>query len=494
MKIRLSLLIECLVVSKTPNRAKRHPLHGNKEELMLEAKKRELLSNQDWVGLAPSHPVNMHFGGDRDKHKFGKRRKIDGRRRAYHNHTDCDIPASLGARAVRKDVVADISVRIGSDAFASQTQMQPPDHAASHAVSASRGDSSDPMLFDHEDLCGQSKGSMQSPRSVSKGHETSLDIFKYHIADSTDWSKVAEEQNDTLDLRCRRPHPYAMLSDSCINRNATSCDRIQWFSSGDEGHRPGYACSHDQTDEADPVDDIAQPVTGNNEGSVRIMLDGSPVIFESKNARSQSGSTDAGNGDILHVNSPNISQHHTNEGIMANCTSQFMDVCRPEKSFSSLRRVVDDAPWKTFLGIRDVVGSSNSKVSCTSQSSLDGSQLPVAINSQQATLGDMYMTTPSVTDEGARIATGRQNEELSHGMDASEKLWRTFVFADDDNSRSESIWTTPTKRPYGRPRTMALSVTNTDSYSNTWIPRYNASEDVHDEAGGVHFPGESLLS
>lgn len=452
---------------------------------MLEAKKRELLSNQDWVGLAPSHPVNMHFGGDRDKHKFGKRRKIDGCRRAYHNHTDCDIPASLGARAVRKDVVADISVRIGSDAFASQTQMQPPDHAASHAVNTPRGDSSDPMLFDHEDLCGQSKGSMQSPRSVSRGHETSLDIFKYHIADSTDWSKVAEVQDDTLDLRCRRPHPHAMLSDSCINRNATSYDRIQWFSVGDDEHRPGYARSHDQTDEADPVDDIAQPVTG-DEGSVRLMLDSSPERFESKNTRSESGSTNPGECDIPpHGNSPNMPQHQTKESVMASCTSQLMDGSRREKSFSSLRPVVDDAPWKTFLGIRDVVGSSNSKVSCTSQSSLDGSQLPVAIKSQQATLGDTYMTTPSVTDEGARIATGRQNEELSHGMDASEKLWRTFVFADDDNSRSESIWTTPSKRPHGRSHTMALSVTNTDSYSNTWIPRYNTSENVHDEAGGV---------
>jgi hypothetical protein len=54
-----------------------------------------LLQRQDWVGLAASSPVNMHFSSSEEKDKIGKRRKIGKRPARYQKSSEPPIILGL---------------------------------------------------------------------------------------------------------------------------------------------------------------------------------------------------------------------------------------------------------------------------------------------------------------------------------------------------------------------------------------------------------------
>lgn len=102
----------------------------NEEERLLLANRRRLLAQNDWLGLAPARPVPTKGSSSHDKGRIGKRRKIEnsrsnngqpaGRRLLtplFEERLQPQIPVMSGALPVE-----DFHVRIGTDAFATQTQ------------------------------------------------------------------------------------------------------------------------------------------------------------------------------------------------------------------------------------------------------------------------------------------------------------------------------------------------------------------------------------
>lgn len=136
---------------------RRHP-DSSAEEDLLDASRRRLLKQNDWVGLAPSRPLHMNFWSAGEKAKIGKRRKIDKgkeqRQMTVGNPVDAPVMGKefdSRARFMRAAPVhgaESINIRIGTDALFSQTsihrsqQDQPAMPDPKH--------SSETMLFDEE--------------------------------------------------------------------------------------------------------------------------------------------------------------------------------------------------------------------------------------------------------------------------------------------------------------------------------------------------------
>ncbi|KAF2757630.1 hypothetical protein EJ05DRAFT_486663 [Pseudovirgaria hyperparasitica] len=82
--------------------------------------RRRLLQQDDWVGIAPSRPLQMHFRSRREKSRVGKRRKVAVNMRARHG-LSCEemihfsVPQFQYAPGSIDD--EDISIRIGPDAL-----------------------------------------------------------------------------------------------------------------------------------------------------------------------------------------------------------------------------------------------------------------------------------------------------------------------------------------------------------------------------------------
>ena len=152
---------------------------------MLEARRMRLLQRQDWVGLAASRPVNMHFWSSKEKDKIGKRRKI-GRQPARHQKRSESLreekfqytegnhprPYTSGALPIKTD--EDIRIRIGTDALTTRISMQHSDHAQLQTAAPSRTSSSDPisdtMLFDNEYMYAAPEELVHHARVTSPKH------------------------------------------------------------------------------------------------------------------------------------------------------------------------------------------------------------------------------------------------------------------------------------------------------------------------------------
>ncbi|TKA39836.1 hypothetical protein B0A49_14044, partial [Cryomyces minteri] len=130
------------------------------EEQLLAANRRRLLQGTDWLGLAPSRPLRMHFASSKEKDRIGKRRKIDdrshphraaidGRMRVPSLEHELDMrgPFMSGALPVEQA----IKIRIGDDALASQSQFSTRRNETSHQHFEPVGrESSGSMLLDAE--------------------------------------------------------------------------------------------------------------------------------------------------------------------------------------------------------------------------------------------------------------------------------------------------------------------------------------------------------
>src|SRR4051794_14837057 len=94
---------------------------------LLEANRKRLLEQQDWVGIDHSKPVNLHFMSRSEKDRIGKRRRVRGQfgatARPKHDN-DClgyqPQPAggTVAARLLpvpTQNDVKDIRIRVGTD-------------------------------------------------------------------------------------------------------------------------------------------------------------------------------------------------------------------------------------------------------------------------------------------------------------------------------------------------------------------------------------------
>jgi len=140
------------------HRIRPHRSCSSLQGLALVDKRRELLVQRDWVGLAPSRPLHMDFASDRDKDRIGKRRKITDRDRLRHEAAieRIRVPSVRDeyfmSGALRNGCAnggLEIKIRIGDDALVSQMSTRRSNHRPSSIPS--QIESSESMLFDRED-------------------------------------------------------------------------------------------------------------------------------------------------------------------------------------------------------------------------------------------------------------------------------------------------------------------------------------------------------
>jgi hypothetical protein len=151
-----SLLIACTGGS----RRKRKADNADPEEsLLLEARRKKLLRQQDWAGLTRPKPIPTHFASSAEREKIGKRRKIKGRGALTVRPKGNPSPARQlqNQRNQRPDTYLsgalpgeNIRIRIGTDAL-SNTIIQRT-AVDSRGAAIPRDESSDVMLFDNEAL------------------------------------------------------------------------------------------------------------------------------------------------------------------------------------------------------------------------------------------------------------------------------------------------------------------------------------------------------
>ncbi|TKA22572.1 hypothetical protein B0A50_08142 [Salinomyces thailandicus] len=101
------------------------------EEQLLVAKRRRLLARKDWLGVSVARPLQMDFPSSRDKDRIGKRRKIEGSGRRSKAAVKRLLTPPFEERLPQPDALMSgalpaedepMRVKIGADAFASQTQ------------------------------------------------------------------------------------------------------------------------------------------------------------------------------------------------------------------------------------------------------------------------------------------------------------------------------------------------------------------------------------
>lgn len=133
------------------------------EARRLRASRHHLLSRRDWLGLAAARPLRMKFPKNRDSERVGKRRKV--KRPRHHVQVTRHKPVTppfqhqqhlfepMMSGAIQNH---DIHIKIGTDAFASQTQrsrtVHTPVNTSLRHLSTEFGPlSEEPMLMDEED-------------------------------------------------------------------------------------------------------------------------------------------------------------------------------------------------------------------------------------------------------------------------------------------------------------------------------------------------------
>jgi hypothetical protein len=399
-------------ISKNDGYKKRKAIDDENEDEMMEVKRRKLLQKLDWVGLAPSRPASIRFVSRKEKNRFGKRREIEGRtsvppngRRDMTRHRAHDHGLSrLEMDTVARNGVEHIQIRFGSDALTSHQPTQRLNVAQSHANSPSAStehNSSEPMLFENETQHTAENESLHYGPSVSSNEA----LFGSRI-----------KLRDRLQLRPLSGHQGG---------EGLKKDTHSLVLSGE------HNMDHSSFQESDDTE-ARQPLT------VQV-----PAV------RARRGEEkDDPRVHITHLFGH--SQSHPFQLIFDRSSDRDLD-----------------EPWKAFAAALEHSSPHSSLVTASRLGALQlrknaeidsgRSYEPVAVWSQQATLGDRTCISTSscipaawpqdeqADDQHAKkqaqaARTTRQDNAVhqTQGLDKSEELWRSFIFGADDSFASDT--------------------------------------------------------
>jgi len=117
---------------------------------LLEANRKRLLRQNDWIGVGSSRPLNLRFLSSKEKEKVGRRRRVEGNYGAAVRHRDgasfrmpAEHPLDHTDTVALQHHPDNIRIRIGTDALTTACSTEPDQFSQSHA-------SSEPMLFDQQ--------------------------------------------------------------------------------------------------------------------------------------------------------------------------------------------------------------------------------------------------------------------------------------------------------------------------------------------------------
>ncbi|XPT01678.1 hypothetical protein M3J09_010808 [Ascochyta lentis] len=400
------------------------------EMQLLEANKERLLRQQDWIGVAPSRPVDLQFLSVKEKNRIGKRRKMEGKSRAtarrqsptvYPHRTGEDELEDHGdafmSGALPIPSAADkIRVRIGSHALTA-VSTQPNNDARSQT-------NSDSMLFDEE---GEEAVESETAQSITaSGH--------VHAANPKPMNERSAESYED----CSPQH------DRYTNHGLTA------QSEGDaEGHI-GTNTLHLPM-QASEATDSSYHITHHVGGIDRPLK----LVFGkqslSKASRAASSTDQTGLAQRAHANLDA-------EDVETGRASQNIGAAHR----SSLRRppipsaIIDDEPWRTFLGI----GQSSSDHVCVDNgtgTSVPQPHIPARTTAYRtswpqhttqgklthANLPNASACLPALKRPSGCLSEARPNLQAGvvKEIDEHEKLWRSFVLGSDAESAIDTIHT-----------------------------------------------------
>jgi hypothetical protein len=445
----LFCLLSCETDDGTEPRGEKHKATDTSEEIrLLEANKRRLLTQQDWVGIDPSKPVNLRFLSNKEKEKIGKRRRITGKHgAALRQNNDAGIGEpqlnprnKFAGHFERGNNIDNIRIRIGTDASTNTYSTQTNDHVQSQA-------SSDPMLFDQEGPDAQQHAkvadfappvNLQSREARSMSRQTSAtphahpltgekapryhDVARLHgPIPSQDTSEQGSSTNDQLELH---------------TQNATSMHQERESSS--EGFRLTHRVQGDERSVHLVFGDSNSPVGDRG----RIMSEDSDI-----------GETQPPRGPYP-ARAFQIDQMHQ---ISNDREQSAID------ETSAALAIVDEEPWKTYLAISDgrsshsdtaiiarnsmlhdhpTARNNNEAVTNWSQHATQGDQSHISLSSVSASLPSLrrgirlpLSARPYGGDANRR---GVPVDMRRQALDEDERNWQAFVFGSDNNSSSQN--------------------------------------------------------
>ncbi|KAF2182027.1 hypothetical protein K469DRAFT_252419 [Zopfia rhizophila CBS 207.26] len=447
---------------KRGNAEKRKLTDMTEEYQLLEANRKRLLKRQDWVGLAPSRPVNMHFASRRDKDKICKRGKIEERpiiqqaskekiMRWPPHHTDGKSPRPYMSGAFLNDIEG-VKIRIGIDALTNQPSTQ-----HSQTAGMSPAESSDPMLFDiHQSMYMASKEALQHTQSASTNHRIPIRSFtQIHTAlpERLFPEEQASESGPEEDQQPDRSHASDFHPDFCMAQGITQRDRDR-----DQQRNFGKYVPANASPQKGNIG-ASFHVTEHVGGAARPFR----LVFNDPYNFSAKGPCGALQGNVEGPTPPRdagLPEFRDEE----NETGNEQENVRIGERLARESPIVNDAPWKIFLAIPD----DSSSHSTTGLGLLRLSQRPdnttkhpldPTVESRRATVGNATRTSSSSHISASLASISRADRSSRpgclwqrinkrgkspvrkglHDVFQSEELWKAFVFGNNNPPASDTI-------------------------------------------------------
>ncbi|KAE8866782.1 hypothetical protein PTNB73_04876 [Pyrenophora teres f. teres] len=428
---------------------KRKATKTSPEVQLLEAKRKRLLAQQDWVGIDPSKPVSLRFLPSKEKEKIGKRRrksrshcailrkrKDDEFGRGQPHAAGEAFARPFGCGAMR-DKDEDIKIRIGADALTDTYSTQADDHAQSHA-------SSDPMLFDQE-----SPPALQHPEKLDSASPVNLQLHAAcDASEQITYGPLAPLTGENahycpIDWHHGRPpgrdaSEQGMLACSPLELHA---QHAAVEPKPVENSTPGYRLTHCGHGDARPL----RLIFGGPAGGRTRIAPGNDEIGETQTFDESDLATMS---RTEHMHQANIA----------------MEQSRAEEA-SAIPTIVDEEPWKRYLAIFDGTSSHSDTAAQPGNSTLQA--ISIARNDSEAAANWSQYATASRSD-GSRASPssisaslpslergvgrrtwahsfdtdtncqGVKNQTTLQTLDDDELNWRAFVFGSEDQSSVQS--------------------------------------------------------
>ncbi|KAF3033472.1 hypothetical protein E8E11_003068 [Didymella keratinophila] len=460
---------------------KRKGADADSETQLLEANKERLLRQQDWVGVARSRPVDMHFLSIKEKSRTGKRRKLDAKNATSTRrqspttflrqtgqdqlvgHDDTFMSGALPVLTTADN----IRIRIGSEVLTTAASTQPNNDARSQTKS-------DSMLFDEEGEDATQVLESDAPRSIpSASHTHAADPrLDVSLRVQSDRSYLPEQGPYARNNPTQRPDDHAKRN----YHTAAGSDVLDQSSHESEATGPSYRLMHH-------VGGVERPLK---------------LVFGKRRPSMTSPAASAihRTGELQHVHA-DLTAKETKTGYVSRNFGEPPQLGVRRHPYPP--SIDDQEPWRPYLDtgtsssghvrVDDGTGTSvpqphvpaqNTKADRTSwpQHAAQGNLTHVNLSKVSASL-------PAVTPQGGRVPAARPlpRPSVIKEVNNDEALWQSFVLGSDPQSTTETIHTHSEASEDSMSRA-------TKGYASTRLPLSNAVTSV----SSIPFPSTPFKS
>ena len=372
---------------------------------LLEANKKRLLTQADWIGINASKPVQLQFVSCKQKEKIGKRRRTTGKCRAQKRQC---VEGELKPRkpqlqhqtfakflgsCANRDGSKNIQIRIGTEALTDGQSVRLEEYAQSEAFSSL-------MLFEQDDLVSRASATCEDAR---------------HHSDASRCAESVASRGD-----CDKLHKQQLTTANVDEYNRSTCS----FGPVDRGHNDERNLRFVFRGRASPMDLRTHRVTG------RQKMDETQLLKE--------------------------------RASVSTCQTKHVHRITNDSEDPSVYAIVDQEPWMAYLAISDVSSRANDTEICTK----DELQLDESITGNESACDTRWSkgaTRGLEEEDGESFGAASKCESLAslrrgigraaagyvpemkgiradqpnwsylQTLDEDEKEWQAFVFGSDQS-------------------------------------------------------------